>query len=175
MKKLNRNEKGFTIIEVVLVLAIAGLIFMVVFLALPGLQRSQKDTQRKQDVGRLAAAVTTYQGNNKGLLPTTSDTDRTSLLNMLTSGGSSFNDPSTGQPYDLILSNPTDNVTYADDNTQHMYLVLNDGGTGVECELGTGSDDKHLSENRIVKADTAGSSFAIMARMADGSVYCQQG
>lgn len=42
--KLNKNQnltkKGFTIIEVVLVLAIAGLIFLMVFLALPALQRS---------------------------------------------------------------------------------------------------------------------------------------
>ena len=35
---------GFTIIEVVLVLAIAGLIFLMVFIALPVLQRSQRDT-----------------------------------------------------------------------------------------------------------------------------------
>ena len=37
------NKKGFTIIEVVLVLAIAGLIFAMVFIALPALQRSQRD------------------------------------------------------------------------------------------------------------------------------------
>ena len=45
--KLNysENKKGFTIIEVVLVLAIAGLIFLMVFLALPALQRSQRDSQ----------------------------------------------------------------------------------------------------------------------------------
>lgn len=49
-KNKNLTKKGFTIIEVVLVLAIAGLIFLMVFLALPALQRSQRDTQRKQDV-----------------------------------------------------------------------------------------------------------------------------
>ena len=49
------TKKGFTIIEVVLVLAIAGLIFLMVFLALPALQRSQRDTQRKNDISRLQA------------------------------------------------------------------------------------------------------------------------
>ena len=39
-----KNKKGFTIIEVVLVLAVAGLIFLMVFLALPALQRAQRDT-----------------------------------------------------------------------------------------------------------------------------------
>ena len=37
------NTKGLTIIEVVLVLAIAGLIFLMVFIALPALQRNQRD------------------------------------------------------------------------------------------------------------------------------------
>ncbi|MCL2869540.1 prepilin-type N-terminal cleavage/methylation domain-containing protein, partial [Candidatus Saccharibacteria bacterium] len=36
-----KTRQGFTIIEVVLVLAIAGLIFLMVFIALPALQRSQ--------------------------------------------------------------------------------------------------------------------------------------
>ena len=63
------NKKGFTIIEVVLVLAIAGLIFLMVFIALPALQRSQRDTQRRQDLSRIASAVTQYQSNNKNKLP----------------------------------------------------------------------------------------------------------
>lgn len=63
------NKKGFTIIEVVLVLAIAGLIFMMVFLALPALQRSQRDTQRRDDMARFAAQVAQYQANNRGRVP----------------------------------------------------------------------------------------------------------
>lgn len=61
---------GFTIIEVVLVLAIAGLIFLMVFLALPALQRSQRDSERQRMLGNLSAAVQKYQQNNNGRLPT---------------------------------------------------------------------------------------------------------
>ena len=50
MKGIMKNKKGFTIIEVVLVLAIAGLIFLMVFLALPALQRSQRNQQYKNNV-----------------------------------------------------------------------------------------------------------------------------
>ena len=47
-RKMGTGDKGgFTIIEVVLVLAIAGLIFLMVFIALPALQRSQRDTERR--------------------------------------------------------------------------------------------------------------------------------
>lgn len=63
------TRSGFTIIEVVLVLAIAGLIFLMVFIALPALQRSQRDTERRSAVGRVAAMIQQYQTNNNGRLP----------------------------------------------------------------------------------------------------------
>ena len=63
-----KNKKGFTIIEVILVLAVAGLIFLMVFLALPALQRAQRDTQRKQDMAIVRAAINTYKSNNGGSL-----------------------------------------------------------------------------------------------------------
>ena len=66
-----KDIKGFTIIEVVLVLAIAGLIFLMVFTALPALQKSQRDTARKNDVSTVASSVTSYASNNRGAFPTT--------------------------------------------------------------------------------------------------------
>ena len=65
--------KGFTIIEVVLVLAIAGLIFLMVFIALPALQRNQRDQARKNDVSVVAGAVTSYSSNNRGAFPSASN------------------------------------------------------------------------------------------------------
>ena len=69
---MTKNKKGFTIIEVVLVLAIAGLIFLMVFIALPALQRSQRNTRRRQDMARILSAFTDYQSNN-GKSPASSD------------------------------------------------------------------------------------------------------
>ncbi len=68
-----KEERGFTVMEVVLVLAIAGLIFAMVFIALPALQRSQRDTQRRRDAGIVAAAVRQYMANNSGNGPPTTD------------------------------------------------------------------------------------------------------
>ena len=69
MAKQNTNsKKGFTIIEVVLVLAIAGLIFLMVFIAWPALQRSQRDTQRRNDYSMLSTAISNYATNNNGKL-----------------------------------------------------------------------------------------------------------
>ena len=50
MLKNQNSKSGFTIIEVVLVLAVAGLIFLMVFVALPALQRNQRDAQRKRQI-----------------------------------------------------------------------------------------------------------------------------
>lgn len=86
-----KKEKGFTIIEVVLVLAIAGLIFMMVFLALPALQRSQRDTQRKQDLSRAMMAINNYTSSNRGSLPTL---DSNFVKSYLSVGGDTFIDPS---------------------------------------------------------------------------------
>ena len=97
-KQTNKSDRGFTIIEVVLVLAIAGLIFLMVFLALPALQRGQRDAQRRDDVARVVSQLTSYKTNNKGNVPETANFG-TFITNYLRAGGDSFVDPQTGDPY----------------------------------------------------------------------------
>lgn len=65
-KQINKNNKGFTIIEVLIVLAIAGLIMLVVFLAVPALQRSQRNNARKSEASRLAAVINDCLANKNG-------------------------------------------------------------------------------------------------------------
>ena len=67
--KEEKARRGFTIIEVALVLAIAGLIFVMVFIALPAVQRTQRDAKRRDDVGTLLTAIQKYETNNRGSLP----------------------------------------------------------------------------------------------------------
>ena len=73
------KDKGFTIIEVVLVLAIAGLIFLMVFIALPALQRGQRDQARKNDVSTVASAVNTFKSGNRGSFGTVGATGNGNL------------------------------------------------------------------------------------------------
>lgn len=65
-----KRQEGFTIIEVLIVLAIAALILLIVFLAVPSLQRNARNTQRKSDIANLASAISNFEGNNNGALPT---------------------------------------------------------------------------------------------------------
>lgn len=97
-----QKKKGFTIIEVVLVLAIAGLIFLMVFIALPALQRSQRDTQREQDLSRFMSQINSYQSNNRGGVPDANSGAMTGANGFVTRylevGDEEFVDPS-GAPY----------------------------------------------------------------------------
>lgn len=120
MATYNINSKrGFTIIEVVLVLAIAGLIFLMVFVALPALQRSQRDTQRRDDMGRFMAQLSQYQANNNGRTPAQTAANATTasaanwnsfIANYLRAGNDTFTDPD-GSDYQVgyvcVMTNDT--------------------------------------------------------------------
>jgi len=74
MKSLIKREQGFTLIEIVIVLAIAAAIMLMVFLAVTGARRSQRDTQRRGDASRMAATLEQYAANNGGNYPDAIDT-----------------------------------------------------------------------------------------------------
>lgn len=66
--KFSRGE-GFTIIEVMIVLAIAGMIILIVFLAIPALQRNARNAQRSDDVAALIGAFNEYIDNQGNQIP----------------------------------------------------------------------------------------------------------
>ena len=61
-----KQEEGFTIIEVLIVLAIAGLILVVVLIAIPQLQRNQRNSARQNDASRVGTSVSNWVSNNNG-------------------------------------------------------------------------------------------------------------
>jgi prepilin-type N-terminal cleavage/methylation domain-containing protein len=135
MKQLNKdNESGFTIIEVVLVLAIAGLIFLIVFLALPQLQRSRRDTQRKNDAGRMLAALENAAGNSNGNYPTSNTLLTAWETAYLTTG--EYNDPD-GPAYNPTWATPT--AATINGATAGTVWIGNStcGATGVPAAGGT--------------------------------------
>jgi prepilin-type N-terminal cleavage/methylation domain-containing protein len=98
VSNLLKKAKGFTLIEIVLVLAIAGLLLVIVFLAVSGAQKSRRDSQRKGDLSRLEAALENYASNNNGTYPTAGGGSPAAAFTA-TYTPSNFNDPSTGSTY----------------------------------------------------------------------------
>lgn len=60
----NKRQEGFTIIEVMIVLVIAAVILLIVFLAVPALQRNSRNTQAKNEAAQIMAAVGEKSGND---------------------------------------------------------------------------------------------------------------
>lgn len=129
------KQNGFTIIEVVLVLAIAALIFLMVFIALPALQRSQRDTQRKNDIGRVQTAVQTYQSSNRNAIPTPDD--GTFIPGYLLVGGDEFSDPD-GTAY-TFTANTTNGHVPTDFVPGKMYYTKSAKCNGEKVVTGQGS------------------------------------
>jgi len=65
----SKDSAGFTIIETLIVLAIAAVIISLVFLVLPTFFRNSRNNQRKQDVAAILEAVSRYQVNDTGNFP----------------------------------------------------------------------------------------------------------
>jgi len=139
MDALKNKEKGFTIIEVVLVLAIAGLIFLMVFIALPALQRGQRDTQRRNDLSRAQTAVNNYTANNRGALPnpaTDANWNTTIRDQYLKANGDTFTDPA-GVEYGFKLGSTV--PTTFDGTNPGVYVTTNAACDGENVVTGKGA------------------------------------
>lgn len=68
--RLNKtNGKGFTLIEVVLVLAIGGLIFLLAFIAFRNASINRRDGQRRAEASRFIAEMNNYLGDRGATTP----------------------------------------------------------------------------------------------------------
>lgn len=61
-----KNSKGFTLIEIVVVIAIAALILAAILIFVPQAQITQRDGQRKSDVAKALSKLDECQANNGG-------------------------------------------------------------------------------------------------------------
>lgn len=68
-RKPTARQAGFTIVETLIVLAVAGLIALIVFEAIPSLTRNSRNSQRRQDVAAILQAVGHYEFNNSDNFP----------------------------------------------------------------------------------------------------------
>jgi len=152
---LNKNQKskanaGFTIIEVLIVLAIAGLILLIVFLAVPALQRNSRNTAMKNDVQNVVGGVAEYQSANNGAQPkkvegtgtinyTGSTGTNSTSINIqgsteVTSQTTAIADSTKPDPGSILVS-----IGYRCDGTKStraisaVYSIENTGGSVRQC------------------------------------------
>lgn len=162
-----QRDEGFTIIEVVLVLAIGALIMLMVFIALPALQRNQRDNARKNDVSRLQSEINNYKSRNRGSLPSSAvqwqnrivgnSDDKTGMH----TNGDTFADPS-GDDYTVSLPAPgaaTQPPAFSDSNKSIIYLY-----PGASCN----------GENVTGTVSLTSRKVAIVKPLEGGGWHCQE-
>lgn len=129
-----RKAEGFTIIEVMIVLAIAGLILLVVFLAVPALQRNARNTQRREDAGNILSSVSEYVANNNGVLPAGVSGGTATSVNVGATGSNTvpvnlgYYDAS-GTPSNITLAAGSGYTTAANATTTDTLVIV----TGAVC------------------------------------------
>ena len=172
----NKNKKGFTIIEVVLVLAIAGLIFLMVFIALPALQRSQRNTQREDDLARIITAVNNYQSNNQGKVPFRNGTTQAQLAQFV----SRYIDSTCALNGTTIEC--SDNSNEFRDPQGETYKIENKGkapagdGTDVSTNMVEktfyGYYNATCGDEGIVRSGTGDRDVAVFMKLEGGAIAC---
>jgi prepilin-type N-terminal cleavage/methylation domain-containing protein len=73
LTNIRKRNEGFTIVETLIVLAIAGLIILIVLLAVPALQRNSRNTNLKNDASAISGAISEFESNNGGSSPLVAD------------------------------------------------------------------------------------------------------
>lgn len=106
-----RMASGFTIIEVMIVLAIAGLIMLIVFLAVPALQRNAHNTSIKNDVSGILASINEFENNNNGLVPTSASVSGGTLTIGSSCGTTGANCATAHVGYVTTVNSPTATIS----------------------------------------------------------------
>ncbi len=125
-------------------LAIAGLIFLMVFIALPALQRSQRDSLRKYHAKSLADAVTRYMTNNSRFSSMTSEEYNQTRVSSLIGYGylkaDEMLDPSTGEVYQLDEGSNGYRLYLNYQNIQPGFYGMDSGACVGNTPVDTGSE-----------------------------------
>lgn len=166
----NRKQEGFTIIEVLIVLAIAGLILLIVFLAVPALQRNSRNTQRKNDVAALLGGVNEYSNNNSGKLPDTI------TLSTVDSATWFFNSSSAASP--STSGTPVSAGYYNESGT---VVLESSACAAAGCGITADANVVYIAKNAVCDGNTitnsgaSGRNYAALYAVEPGNTpQCQQ-
>jgi prepilin-type N-terminal cleavage/methylation domain-containing protein len=132
--KKGKRERGFTIIEVLIVLAIAGLILLIILFTVPAMQRSTRNTQRKHDAASLLTGVNSYMTSNSNVQPLSLSTSGNDVIFCGASCASGSTENSKVGYYQTANVTLTGTVPGSFPDTNNITIL-----TGYSCPQTTGT------------------------------------
>ena len=174
---MKRNSSGFTIIEVMIVLAIAGLILLMIIMVLPTLQLNSRNHQKKVAVESVYTAMHEYY-NNHGQYPLNADFNCSAVPECV-QFESSLN--TSGQiPGGLT-------VEYGNNSLPHSYLYAADGSVTADdygkivifpahrCQRNIAANPPGSADYPVYSVDVSDNNFrkfAAYAILERGNAFC---
>ena len=175
-----RTSNGFTLIEVVLVLAIGGLIFLLAFLAFQQVSANRRDTQRRSDARRMIAMIEEFSTNSPSR--TYPCSERTFPLE------EGFSNRATATTYfsycngvrSMLENDDSFNVPsaqhsgyfgYNDPSGDNQYIIVSNKNQGLSdhwlwVHIGT------KCENGVVATVNSRSAWSVRVKLEKGGTYC---
>lgn len=143
------RSRGFSLIEIIIVLAIGALILGTAFIGVPAAQRNNRDAQRKSAMQNVAIGIKAYQSAHEGCLPTSAVILSGDCIGVSTSIGAAG--PLSGA---IVTGGYIDADKIGNDPTSHSPYNFSQGVLpGASCSFSGGpstitytrTDDKHFS------------------------------
>jgi len=130
MISLKKQSKGFTIVELLIVIVVIGILAGLVITTYNGIQQKARNTERQTDLKALQGQLEAYTAQN-GRYPSTADLGTTSAsnvtfiqANMKGLDKEALRDPKAAAGNYSLASTPTAN--------EYSYAPTNDAGTACD-------------------------------------------
>jgi prepilin-type N-terminal cleavage/methylation domain-containing protein len=155
MVSLKNKSKGFTIVELLIVIVVIGILATLVIVTFTGIQQKARDSKRKTDLNALDSHVEAFYANY-GFYPTLKDLQTSSFLSTYMKG---FDPGALTDPKGGAIAATTGSNAYG-------YTA-----SGTSCSNTTATT---LSGTPTVPQDNGCTAFTTSATLEAGGTYTKQ-
>ena len=189
------QQTGFTIIEILIVLATIGLMVAVLFLAAPSLQKSQRDSARREVARKTHTALLEFYNRNQrfpacdsGVGDPCDSGDLDDASRFIMSYLPQDRDPTTGESFSSsaltsgsgLIHTSSNSALYVYDSTQvnHSYkpplgqIYIGSGHWCYSTRPDDGPQTNPIASNSVSGGDRMLNRFVILIGLEKGEYFC---
>lgn len=145
------KRKGFTLIELIVVIAIIAILSAVVLISYAGAQKRSHDATRKSDLNAIATAVMSYYSSHKRMLDFNGTVNNTDLEDKLKGEG-------------FLTTIPTDPLGISQNYFLHLSLNAKAGAVYAKMETNDRAGNQCAVATNCLGAPPAGYNYGIVIK-----------